>query len=705
MSWFKNLPMTPKLIGSFVLVALFATLVCAVGTLGFTTLQSDTDAVTGDSVPGMVRVLTAKDDVSVATRFTRGILLSTNLPQRQFFARQAAVARQEAWNLFSDYFSTAAPFPTAREEQAANQTNVALRHWMQLDSQVERLGLRNTRAADAAGRAISDGSEAPSVLLSTAGLKVLVQVYHDEIQRRVDTISSAHDTAVKEMLGVGLLALLFSIAVGIMLARSIARPLAEVRRAAESVARLCLTNLAKGMQALARGDLTMEAAASTSPPTYQSRNEIGQTAEAIRGIIGKTQEAVGDYEAARAELRNLIGQVANTSRQVDSGAGQLAQATQQIGQATTQIARAIEEVARGTGEQSRNAGEVTSHMAEFVTVVAQMSSGADAQSRAVEQANQAITQLRGALEETTQQLGTVIHAADRAAATAKDGGAAVGKTIASINGVRGAVARSAEQVQALGQRSREVGQIVEAIEDIASQTNLLALNAAIEAARAGEHGKGFTVVAAEVRKLAERASNETKEITQRIAAIQRQVSEVVAAMEAGNAEVTRSALLGQEAGSALESILAVVEETTSQVRGIGSVIARMKGTVEEVNGAAGNVADVATRTVEAATHLRGGTERIRSAIETISAVSEQSAAGAEEVSASTEEQTASVEEMAAGAQELAALASQLQTMVGRFVIEDEALTPTDQLSPLQRRRAQDWQAPQTPAAPDSRRRA
>src|SRR6185437_11470878 len=245
----------------------------------------------------------------------------------------------------------------------------------------------------------------------------------------------------------------------------------------------------------------------------------------------------------------------------------------------------------------------------------------------------------------------------------------VTQTLQSIEEVRRAVHDSAEQVAALGRSSKEIGAIVAAIDDIAAQTNLLALNAAIEAARAGEHGKGFTVVAAEVRKLAERAGNETKEITARIAAIQRQVAEVVAAMEKGSASVELSTGLGGQARAALTDILAVVEETNREARAIGSTVSGMSLSVEAVSGAASHIARISAQTLQAAENLRQGTDRIVAVIEAIAAASEQSAAGAEEVSASTEEQAAGAQELAAGAQQLATLAGDMRGVVSQFEIE------------------------------------
>ncbi len=648
MRWLNNVRMAPKLIGSFVLVAALAGVVGGVGVLGMDGMQSRSNWITGNSVPSLVHLLNAKFGLAQSVRYTRGALIATKRAQVVSYAAKAQSFRTGALREFRIY--QALPYNSAQERTMASRVSGQFTRWMPVNAHIQQLALEHTPASRKAGILLSTNGEKLVVEPLATSIDALVTLNMQAIQRETTASRADQAMAVNELAGATALVMLLALALGLLIARSIARPLAEVQRAAESVARICISNLAAGITALAQGDLTVAAHVGTTPPAYHSRDEIGQTAEVVRRIVGTVQQTVGAYETARLALQRLVSQVAETARQVGAGSDQLAQASSQIGQASGQIARSIEEVARGASEQSRHATEI---MGRMMSLTAAHDS---AQPGALAKTERAVGELRRALDLTTGGASTVTHAAARATTTAQQGSTAVGQTLQSIEEVREAVLQSAEQVQALGRGSAEIGQIVAAIDDIAEQTNLLALNAAIEAARAGEHGKGFTVVAAEVRKLAERASGETKEITQRIAAIQAQVAAVVGAMEMGSAKVEQSAQLGKQARVALAEILDVVEETNAQAQKIGGAVEGMTQSVGEVSGAAAQVTRV--------------TDEIAEAIESITAVSEQSAAGAEEVSASTEEQSASTEELEAGAQELAAQAAHLQAAVDRFRVAE-----------------------------------
>jgi len=159
------------------------------------------------------------------------------------------------------------------------------------------------------------------------------------------------------------------------------------------------------------------------------------------------------------------------------------------------------------------------------------------------------------------------------------------------------VRNSAENIEKLGESSKQIGEIISVIDDIADQTNLLALNAAIEAARAGEQGRGFAVVADEVRKLAERTTEATKQIANMIKGIQSETQEAVVAMNKGTEEVQSGIELADKAGESLQQILASTRDLMDMINQIAAASEEQSSTSEQISK---NVVSISKVTAESA---------------------------------------------------------------------------------------------------------
>jgi len=199
-----------------------------------------------------------------------------------------------------------------------------------------------------------------------------------------------------------------------------------------------------------------------------------------------------------------------------------------------------------------------------------------------------------------QNASSASEAAREANNAAIDGKKIVSITIESMNGIADTAKESSEVIAALGNSSQEISRIIKVIEDIADQTNLLALNAAIEAARAGEQGRGFAVVSDEVRKLAERTTKATKEISTMITTIQDETAKALTTMENEVRVVEEGVQHAQEAGSSLEKIAADVENVTGMIQQIATASEEQSTAADQISGDIETVAGITRETVDGA---------------------------------------------------------------------------------------------------------
>ncbi len=256
-------------------------------------------------------------------------------------------------------------------------------------------------------------------------------------------------------------------------------------------------------------------------------NELGQLLDSMKSMVGKLKHAIADIKMTSIRLTE-------DSKQLSSSASEISQAMEEQSAKSSQIATASEEMSQTTVDIARN----TTNIADSATA---------------------------------------------ASSVAKEGEGIVSNSVGEVQTIAIKVSESADLIKTLGERSKQIGNIIGVIKDIADQTNLLALNAAIEAARAGEQGRGFAVVADEVRKLAERTTNATSEISGMIQSIQDEVEKAVLSTDYATKQVGVGVDLSTQAGTALLKIVDSVEGLHQMVEQIASATNEMSTVSDQVS--------------------------------------------------------------------------------------------------------------------------
>ncbi len=441
---------------------------------------------------------------------------------------------------------------------------------------------------------VEEGKNAEAQALSLGQAKEMFDAMRENLNKLTEVVeaqSQAKQTRSNEsfqdliyvLLGITFFSLIFGSLITIVISRNITVPIhkmvafAQQIRAGDLHATLAVNQKDEnGVLAQAFQDMLVQlnrTLAEVKEQTAVVEEKAKQTSEALE----LAKEATGKAESAKAEglyqaaerIDGIVGKISDAAERISRQADEIRQGTALQSERITGAATAMEEMNASVFEVAKNSGEAAS-------------------------------------------------AGETAMLQANDGAKVVENSIEAIN----ATQRQSEELKLnmdeLSNQAQSIGQILGVITDIADQTNLLALNAAIEAARAGEAGRGFAVVADEVRKLAEKTMNATKEVGEAISSIQSVADINVKSMERATVDLSRAVDLSGKSRTVLSEIVVMVSNSSERVQGIAAATEEQSAASEEIARSVDEVSQISQQTAEGILETTNALQSLAAEVEELS---------------------------------------------------------------------------------------
>jgi methyl-accepting chemotaxis protein len=498
-----------QLIGAFVAVSLVFMIALVIGWSGIGSVNSKVQSGAEvlpvlEKATGHARDMVASEVVSVLDPAN----IQNHLGDVQTF--------QQTVGSLGAYATT----PAAKAAEATLSAEFA--KWRGLDSQV--LALAKAHKVAAATKLAEGAANTEADALTTAVENASKAISDANTSAAGSTASSSKTL----MLVIALLALLAAGAISFVLARDLSRRIQQLLGGIHSLDSNCITDLEKGLGAIADGDLTVEVTPVTEPIATNRADEIGELTRTFNGMVEKIQHSVSAYNTTRAKVASMLRDISNSAEQLTLSSQQMANTSEEAGRAVGEIAQAVGSVAAGAEDQVRSIAE-----AKLLTDAVAMASHESA-------------------DGAQQTAEAAAHARD----LAERGAEAVSQATDAMQAVRDSSAEASSAIRSLDAKSEQIGDIVGTITGIAEQTNLLALNAAIAAA--------------------------VQDVGSRVEQIAGSIQEIASAGSRVQDSMTSVAAVAEESSASSEQVSASTQQTSASTEEIAASATELARTAEEL---------------------------------------------------------------------------------------------------------------------------
>ena len=468
------------------------------------------------------------------------------------------------------------------------------------------------------------------------------------------SIEKEYERAKKSVITVILLtiagALGFSLVLWLMLRKMVISPIKTMEKAALKLAEgdLSFDVDIKSKDEIALLSSSIKESVSSVGRILQRIKDISERVTRVVETVGKDSKKVLDGTQLETEA---IADISSSVEELNAAISEITESTEGLAASAEETAASMNEIATSIGHVKNNTHDLSvavdatsSSIAELSATIKEVANNADNLSIATDETLSAMEEMRSSVKEVEASAKESAKLSQKVMTDASTFGmGSIEKTIEGMKNIKSSVEKTNDFVKKLGVRSEEIGKILNVIDDITDQTTLLALNAAILAAQAGEHGKGFSVVAEEIKDLAERTAFSTQEIGSLIQSVQQEVKGTVQAMGEGLKSVDEGLKLSREASDALKKILDSSKKSSEMAFSIdrstgeqAKAIRLVSEAMERIKNMTGMIAKATSEQAKGTTLIMGATEKMRDISHQVKGATDEQAETSKHISGAIE---------------------------------------------------------------------